>query len=97
MGQISRYAFLVKHKSYSSRHQHAFMGTNEFSTNIVGVSHVEEAVAVSRELIQKGIQLVELCGGFTEEEKDYIKQKTGNNIPMGVVHLSSEDEALLTN
>lgn len=76
MGLLNKYAFLVKHKSYSSVDQKAFLGTDEFSTTIVGVSGVEEAVVVTSELIQQGIRLVELCGGFTEAEKDFIKAKS---------------------
>lgn len=95
MRQLSKYAFLVKHKSYSSDTQHAFMGSDEFTTTIVGVSNVEEAVAVTKGLMENGIQLVELCGGFTEEEKKYIKQKVKHAIPMGVVKLDSDDVKLL--
>lgn len=95
MGALKRYAFLVKHQSYSSDNQHAFLGSDEFSTTIVGVSGVEEAAVVTKELMKQGIQLVELCGGFTETEKNYIKQKVKGSIPVGIVKLDNDDLKLL--
>ena len=95
MGVLNKYAFLVKHKSYSSAGQSTFLGTDEFSTTIVGVSGLEEAVEVTNELMRQGIQLVELCGGFTESEKNHIKQIVKGRIPVGVVKLDDDDLKLL--
>ncbi|UII30475.1 DUF6506 family protein [Fulvivirga ulvae] len=95
MGVLKKYAFLVKHKSYSSASQRALLSSDDFSTTIIGVSGLEEAIKVTNELLKQGIQLVELCGGFTEAEKDCLKQEINSSLPVGVVKLDKEDIQLL--
>lgn len=95
MTSPSRYAFIVKHKSYSAQHQQATLETDEFKTVIVGVSNPQEALAIINSLISKGIQVVELCGGFTEPEKDHIKQELKHQIPLGIVKFDDKDLEML--
>ncbi|ELR70648.1 Hypothetical protein C900_03629 [Fulvivirga imtechensis AK7] len=91
MTTLSRYAFIVKHKSYSSLYQRASLETDEFKTLIVGVSDTKEATEAIKQLLSEGVQVIELCGGFSEAEKDQIKQDIGGKIPLGVVKFDNED------
>lgn len=95
MSKLIKYAFLVKHASYSSNSQKVVLSTNEFDTTIIGVSDVKEAIAVAKKLVKKGIQLIELCGGFTKNEQNQIKDTINYVIPIGLVGLNKEDEQLL--
>lgn len=95
MSQLREYAFIVKHDSYSSINHKAELVSDVFKTKIIGVSSVKESVDVINVLIDEGIQLVELCGGFTEDEKRQIKNKIKEKLPIGLVRLDSLDVDLL--
>ena len=83
--QISRYAFIVKGPGYFAAEHAAEIRSQEFSTKIVGVSDFHAAIPVAQQLIADGIQLIELCGGFTEAEAEKLRRETGKKIPIGVV------------
>lgn len=95
MGIFNKYAVLVKHESYSSETQNTFLRSDDFNTAIIGVSNADEAISVISELVNKGIQLVELCGGFTMDEKNQIKKEVKDTMPLGLVKLDDEDVQLL--
>jgi len=95
MAALNNYAFLVKHKSYNPDNQNVVLKSSDFYTAIFGVANVDDAVSVIKKLADEGIQLVELCGGFTEDEKNIIKKEIKNIVPIGLVKLDNEDVELL--
>jgi hypothetical protein len=83
--QISRYAFIVKGPDYFPEQHTSEIRSPQFSTRIVGVSDYRTALLTAEQLIADGIQLIELCGGFTESEAVELRLSTGKRIPIGVV------------
>ncbi len=62
------------------------------AVTIVGVGNVEQACEVAKDLISKGIDLIEVCGAFTETNVKRIISETNNRIPIGyVTHLKEQD------
>lgn len=62
------------------------------TAQILGVSTLEEACQVARELAESGIDCIELCGAFGEEGTRKIIEVTGNKLPIGyVTHLPEQD------
>lgn len=51
----------------------------------VGVVDYAEAVAVSRELVEDGVQAIELCGGFGHVGTAKIVEAVGDKAVVGVV------------
>jgi len=95
MTTLSKYAFLVKHKSYHSDHQRSFLGTDEFATTVVGVKDVDNALEVIKDLAKEGVQLVELCGGFSKAEEDFLKNHMNEKLVIGRAIIAPEDELFL--
>lgn len=95
MPKLKRYAFIVKHQSYGKEKQNALLESKDFETKIVGVSSCEEAVEVINDLVENKVQLVELCGGFSNEEKAVIKEKTKGVVAIGFAELDDENNDLL--
>lgn len=62
---------------------------------IVGVASLETAVFVAKEQAQSGTQLIELCGGFTQEEAAHIRLQLQSKLPVGWVSYTAEQEAEL--
>ncbi len=62
------------------------------AAQIIGVSSLEEACAVAKELAANEVDCIELCGAFGESGAKSVIAATGNQIPVGyVVHLREQD------
>ncbi len=62
------------------------------AAQIVGVSSVEEACRVARELSAAGAGCLELCGAFGENGARQVIAATEGRVPVGyVVHLPEQD------
>lgn len=60
---------------------------------VVGVSDTDQACAAARELYEKGVGCIELCGAFGASGAKKIIAATDGNIPVGyVTHLKEQDE-----
>jgi hypothetical protein len=93
---LSRFAFIVKGRGYSAAEHAAVLESSEFSTRVVGVSDCVAAEPVVRQLVADGVQLIELCGGFTPAEAQALRALVGGRVPIGVVVYSDEQAAELT-
>ncbi len=93
--QLIHYAFIVKATSYEPRLHRSVLDTQQFKTTVVGVSTIDEAKSVAAELVKSGIQLIELCGGFTGDDCADVQSYIGDSVMVGVVRYSPEQEARL--
>jgi len=92
---ISRYGFIVKADSYNHEQDSAALNSPEFFTEVVGVSSDEEAIVVAKGMIENGIQVIELCGGFGLESAEYIISSVDSEIPIGYVTFSDTENLKL--
>ncbi len=51
----------------------------------VAVKNYEEAAKLAKELMEEGIQAIELCGGFGNKGTAMVTQAVEGKIPVGVV------------
>lgn len=92
---LKKFAFIVKAPGYSAEKHSTELSSAQFSTRIVGVSHLDEAITIARQLIDEGVQLIELCGGFSQSDRVTVQDQTGHKIPVGVVVYTPDQEAEL--
>lgn len=90
---LSRFTFIVKAPGYSPEVHRSILASEHFTTVVVGVADVASALRVAKEQAQSGTQLIELCGGFTQEEASQVRIQMPPSIPVGVVSYTSEQEA----
>ncbi len=83
--QISRYAFIVKGPGYFPEEHTAEICSKYFSTKVVGVSNYEAAALAIKGLIANDVQLIELCGGFTQTEVDELRKLADDRAHIDVV------------
>ena len=89
-GEAMKFAFLVM-GDYDSACDRAAIRRG--STQLIGVSSIEEACAIARELVAEGVDCIELCGAFGEEGAREVIAASGGALPVGyVVHLPEQDE-----
>lgn len=93
--QLINFAMIIKGPGYDPVVHRASLNSPLFSTTVVCVSHFEEAVSVAAELHRQGIQLIELCGGFTPEQAAAIHRSIDAQIPVGVVRYSLDEQQQL--
>lgn len=87
---LSRFAFIIKAPGYSPNEHAAEISSEQFSTQVVGVSSLSSAIQVAQQLVASGVQLVELCGGFSEDEAQHLRVQIEYKVPVGVVVYSKE-------
>ena len=52
---------------------------------VVGVSNYQQAIQVSKELVDQGVQTIELCAGFGQIGVAKVVQSVGDKAVVGVV------------
>lgn len=88
-----RFAFIIMGE-FNNKDDRASI--HDGTAQIIGVSNIDEAIEVAEELYKSGIDCIELCGAFGEENAKKIIQMTENKIPIGhIVHLPEQDEVYL--
>ena len=92
---LARYGFIVKGPDLELIKHHGRIKTELFDMAVSGVQSVEEAILVAQELLTRRVQLIELCGAFTAEEADLIREAVNDLIPIGRVRYSDEERARL--
>lgn len=95
--KLTRFAMIIIGPGYDPAvHRTCLSSAARFSTTIVCVCSLEQAVSAAKELVQDNVQLIELCGGFTPEQASYLHEAIDEAIPVGVVRYSVEEQERLS-
>ena len=92
---LQRYGFIVKSADLEMFKHHSRLASENFDMSIAGVQDVAQAEMVAQEMLTKGIQLIELCGGFSGEDAQRIRDAINDHIPVGYVQYSDEERQRL--
>ena len=82
---LTKFGFIVTGDRFV-QHQ----GTEKFHMKVVGVENPQEGVAAAKEMVAEGIQLIELCGGFSPVWAGKIIEAIEYAVPVGVVAYGPE-------
>lgn len=82
---LERFGFIVTGDNFEQ-----YQGTDKFKMKVVGVKSPEEAIEVAKQMVNEGIQLIELCGGFSPVWAGKIIEAINYQIPVGVVAYGPE-------
>jgi hypothetical protein len=89
---LNQFAMIIKGPGYDPAVHRASLNSPVFSTTVVCVSCFEEAASVALELRRQGIQLIELCGGFSPDQAAAIHRSVEMLIPVGVVRYTAAEQ-----
>ncbi|BBB29474.1 DUF6506 family protein [Neptunomonas japonica] len=92
---LQRYGFIVKSNDLEMFKHHARLNSENFSMMVSGVSDVAQAEMVAQEMITKDVQLIELCGAFSAEDAQQIRDAINDHIPVGYVQYTDDERARL--
>lgn len=82
---IKNYWFIIKAPDYDVAKDRAHVNSKSFSSTIIAVSTLEEACAAADDLVDIGVDVIELCGWFGEEWYQKISSHIHNKIPVWYV------------
>jgi hypothetical protein len=82
---LTKFGFIVTGDSFTQ-----YQGTEKFKMKVVGVRQASEGIAVAKEMVAEGIQLIELCGGFSPVWAGKIIEAIEYKVPVGVVAYGPE-------
>ena len=93
---LTKFAFIVKGPGYRPDEHRSVLDSGLFQSTIVGVSTLQQAEEIALELRASGLQLLELCGGFSVADAEFVQSLLDPEIPVGVVQYSAAQERKLT-
>jgi hypothetical protein len=88
---LQRYGFIVKAADLEVIKNQAHIQSELFQMMVSGVSSVDEAILAAQEMLTREVQLIELCGAFSAEDADQIRDAINDRIPIGRVQYSNQE------
>ncbi|MDX1451953.1 MAG: DUF6506 family protein [Oleiphilaceae bacterium] len=82
---LSKFGFIVTGDNFEQD-----QGTDKFAMKVVGVANPEQGIEVAKKMVEEGIQLIELCGGFSPVWAGKIIEAIDYAVPVGVVAYGPE-------
>lgn len=82
---LTRFGFIVTGDDFEQ-----VQGTAKFAMKVVGVSRPQDGIGVAKKMVAEGIQLIELCGGFSPVWAGKIIEAIDYAVPVGVVAYGPE-------
>jgi hypothetical protein len=82
---LTKFGFIVTGDAFVQ-----YQGTAKFQMKVVGVREPRDGLAAAREMVAEGIQLIELCGGFSPVWAGRIIEAIDYAVPVGVVAYGPE-------
>ena len=95
MATIKVYGFIVKGPGYRRERDRAVLDSGAFATTVVGVENVDGACAAATTMVSAGIEVIELCGGFSHDEEETVIEAIGGRVPVGRVRFMEKEERKL--
>ena len=82
---LTHFGFIVTGDDFEQE-----QGTENFRMKVVGVLHPQQGVEAAKKMVAEGIQLIELCGGFSPVWAGKIIEAIDYAVPVGVVAYGPE-------
>ncbi|NRF67043.1 hypothetical protein HLB44_08625 [Aquincola sp. S2] len=82
---LQSFGFIVAGNGFNPATHRSTMQSEQFTMLAVGVSQPAEAPAVAREMVEAGVQLIELCGAFGAADTARVQQAVPESVPVGAV------------
>lgn len=78
-------AFIYLDPDLDSEKAQAVISNGGIDLNVRGCKDYTEAEKIAKELVAKGVQAIELCGGFGNEGVARVQKAAGANVAVGAV------------
>lgn len=90
---LEKYGFIVKSPDLNLFTNHSQISTENFSMMVCGVPDAEHATYAAQEMLTKGVQLIEMCGAFSAEDADRVREAVKDLVPVGFVQYTDAERS----
>jgi predicted polyphosphate/ATP-dependent NAD kinase len=87
---LDTFAFLFTGRGLDPAVDRTIIGRDGFQAVMVGMADAAQAPACARKLVDEGVQLIELCGGFGPVWTAKVIEAVGDRVPVGSVGYGPE-------
>lgn len=87
---LNAFGFIFTGRDLNAAEHRAVIQRGDFRAVMVGVAEPSQAVAVAKEMVADGIELIELCGGFGPVWTGKIIAAIEGRVPVGSVGYGPE-------
>ncbi len=94
---LNHYVYIFRSKSIDPAKNRAEIKSDKMLFVAIAVDELEQAIEVAKEEVQKGAQLIELCGAFGVSGAQKVIEAVDNAVPVGNVSYSLTDIHKLLN
>ncbi|MGB1238896.1 MAG: DUF6506 family protein [Pseudomonadales bacterium] len=88
---LERYGFIVKSPDLNLFTNHSQIATDNFNMMVCGVPDGDHATYAAQEMLTKDVQLIEMCGAFTAEEVEKVREAVRDIVPVGFVQYTDQE------
>lgn len=90
-----KYLFLIKADGFGSQHKVAKISSELFHAEIIAASSTEVLVEQCSKAVLNGVQIIELCGGFSDQDAEEIQSTVADKCAVGRVIFGERELAVL--
>ncbi len=87
---LEKFGFIVCQPGMDAATHRVEMAAPNFVMIALGVNEVDDAPAAAQALKEEGVQLIELCGGFSAAATAAVELALGSDFPVGAVSYGPE-------
>src|SRR5690349_13392604 len=94
---IKKWAYIFLSPGYDSEKHTVTLDNGQTKFIAIGLDpkDMQKSLAITKNLVEDGVQMIELCGGFGPLWVAKLKEITDYKIPIGSVMYGPEDRATL--
>lgn len=83
LSSMNHYGILLLHPSFIGQKDRFVLKSLEFDTYVIGAGSLDEAKILIRELVEDGIDFIELASQFTKDMANELIAELGGKVPVG--------------
>lgn len=80
---MNEYGLIIMGKGMGDAPERLELRDEEYNTHIAIVASDQMAIEVAKDMVEKGIHFIELCGYFNLEKAEMISEAIGRKVPVG--------------
>lgn len=96
MPKLTRYGYIILGEGYEADKHQAAISSAQFSSTIICVQSVSQAVIAAKKMVQDNIEVIELCGEFGQSGAFQIINAIDCKVPVGYVSFAGYEHDKLT-